>query len=243
MSRPNRPAPGVLIAVLAAALAAGGGLYRAAAQTSIPGPANQPGPPTPAPPGPNPAGPQFTTPTHSLQKSAGEQNEVNQVTAAGADLLAKTPASNLFPGGIRLVPNLRNPVANDPDAVARGLRYFVGLNCVGCHAPNGGGGMGPSLSNRVFKYGSEPAQIFNTIRQGRAQGMPAWATMLPDNVVWDLVAYIRTISRAPKQQWGTTVSPSSPKIEQVPAEYQMTTQPWAHTEPFAHGQKPEGRSQ
>ena len=36
---------------------------------------------------------------------------------------------------------------------------------------------------------------------------------------------------------------TSPKIEQVPAEYQLNTRPWEHTQPFGYGQNPEGRKQ
>jgi cytochrome c oxidase cbb3-type subunit 3 len=117
---------------------------------------------------------------------------------------------------------------------------FVSLNCVGCHAPNGGGGMGPALSERTFIYGREPANIYLSIQQGRPNGMPAWAKMLPANVTWDLVAYIRSISSAPETQWGQTTSrsPQSPTIQQVPAELLTTTTPWAHTEPFGDGRKP-----
>jgi cytochrome c oxidase cbb3-type subunit 3 len=189
------------------------------------------------------APPQFVNPTHSMGKSAAEQNSLEQLTGSSSDLLLKSPVSNLHPGGIKLSPNMPNPVANDPDAANWGMRYFIAMNCVGCHAPNGGGGMGPALSNRVFIYGSSPSQIYLSIVQGRPRGMPSWGTALPDSVVWDLVAYIESISRAPKTEWGTTVSATSPKIEQVPAEYQTSTRPWDHTEPFSYGQNPEGRKQ
>lgn len=216
-------------------------LQTARAQSATPGPSNEAGPPSP--PGAQSSPQQIVNPTHSMAKGAGEENAVEQLTAGGSDLLVKVPISGLHPGGVNTAPALANPVANDPDAVNRGMRYFSLFNCVGCHAPNGGGGMGPSLSNRAFIYGAEPAQIYLSIVQGRPRGMPSWGNRLPDNVVWDLVAYIENISRAPQTEWGQTTSLTSPKIEQVPAEYQMSTQPWAHTEPFGHGQNPESRSQ
>ena len=55
------------------------------------------------------------------------------------------------------------------NAAQRGMKYFVGFNCVGCHAANGGGGMGPALSNGSFKFGSEPAQMYNVIAHGGPQ--------------------------------------------------------------------------
>ena len=102
--------------------------------------------------------------------------------------------------------------------------------------------MGRALSNRFFQYGGEPANIYLTIVQGRPNGMPAWGGVLPEAVIWNLVSYVEQISQAPVTEWGTAISPQSPSIEQVPAEYLKTTDPWAYTEPFSHGQKPEGRS-
>jgi cytochrome c oxidase cbb3-type subunit 3 len=155
-----------------------------------------------------------------------------------AGRLLKTPVSKLIPGNVPIGPGVESPVGDSPQAANRGMQYFVAMNCVGCHAPNAGGGMGPSLSNGTFLYGSEPANIYLSIYQGRPQGMPAWGVMLPDNVIWDLVAYVRSIGKEPAQQWGRTVSRQMPQVEQVPAEYVTTATPWDHTEAFSHGQKP-----
>ena len=65
----------------------------------------------------------------------------------------QVPVSHLFPGAQPDPPQIKNPVQGDPNAEQRGMTYFVNFNCVGCHAPNGGGGMGPALSNNVFIYG------------------------------------------------------------------------------------------
>jgi cytochrome c2 len=120
------------------------------------------------------------------------------------------------------------------------MQAFVSMNCVGCHAPNGGGGMGPALSERQFIYGREPANIYLSIEQGRPKGMPAWGELLPANTIWDLVAYITSISSAPDTGWGETISrsPPSPAIQQVPAELITTATPWRDTEPFGDGRKP-----
>jgi cytochrome c oxidase cbb3-type subunit 3 len=181
-------------------------------------------------------------PTHSLGSQAGNQ-QTEATYASGTRALIETPVSGLFPGGVSTRLKLNNPVANDPAAAQRGMAYFTAFNCIGCHAPNGGGGMGRALSNRFFQYGGDPANIYLTIVQGRPNGMPAWGGVLPDTVIWDLVAYIEQIGKAPAPEWGTTISLQSPSIEQVPAEYLKTTNPWAYTEPFSHGQKPEGRNE
>jgi cytochrome c oxidase cbb3-type subunit III len=149
------------------------------------------------------------------------------------------PVSGLVPGDVHPKIDIKAP-ENDPQAVERGMKYFTAFNCVGCHAANGGGGMGPSLSNNIFIYGGSPGNIYMTLVQGRPRGMPAWGTVLPDNILWDLVAYVRTISNAPSTEWGQTFSKDSPKIEQVPAEFQSTPTPWKFTQPFMKGQQPKG---
>ena len=150
----------------------------------------------------------------------------------------EVPINTFVPGAVSVSPRIQLP-ADDPAAAQRGMKAFNAFNCVGCHMGNGGGGMGPALSRRPFIYGSEPQNIYLTIVQGRPNGMPAWGALLPDAIVWDLVAYIRGISNAPAgKEWGTTVAPGSPAIEQVPVELQATATPWAYTQKFSNGQKP-----
>ena len=43
-------------------------------------------------------------------------------------------------------------------------------------------------------YGGASANIFNTIIEGRPNGMPAFAGKIPPYQVWQLVAYVRSLS-------------------------------------------------
>jgi cytochrome c oxidase cbb3-type subunit 3 len=88
--------------------------------------------------------------------------------------------------------------AGNAVATVEGRRLFVRFNCSGCHGGRGGGGMGPSLRDQDWIYGSSDAQIFDSIAQGRAHGMPAWGTRLPADQIWKLVAYIDAM-RAPNE--------------------------------------------
>src|SRR5690349_20107645 len=98
-----------------------------------------------------------------------------------ASQLFKVPMVNNIPGAVSVQPEIANPVAGDASASERGMRYFVGFNCVGCHAPNGGGGMGPALSDpAAFKYGTNPATLFLVIMHGAPEGMPSWGALLPE---------------------------------------------------------------
>ena len=75
-------------------------------------------------------------------------------------------------------------------APTMGRRLFVTMNCSGCHGGRAGGGMGPSLRDTDWIYGNSDADIFSSIAQGRAHGMPAWGTRLPLDSIWMLVAYV-----------------------------------------------------
>ena len=91
-----------------------------------------------------------------------------------------------------------NPFADDTVALGEGRRFFLAYNCAGCHGDHGGGGMGPSLRDERWLYGSSPAQIARSIADGRAHGMPAWRRMLTDAQVWQLAAYIKSL-RTPQE--------------------------------------------
>ena len=140
----------------------------------------------------------------NLGQNPGAANAINEATPSAPNMLT-VPLVNITPGGVS-VPEIQSPVANDSNAAQRGMKYFISFNCVGCHMANGGGGMGPALSNSFFKFGDKPAQMFNVISHGAPLGMPAWGSVLPDNVIWDIIAYIQSISQAPDKQWGTTVN-------------------------------------
>jgi cytochrome c oxidase cbb3-type subunit 3 len=99
---------------------------------------------------------------------------------------------------------VRDPYAGDASAIASGRQLFVGMNCAGCHSSYGGGAIGPSLRDSLWIYGNQDAQIFSSIAEGRPNGMPAWGGRLPDDVIWRLVAYIKTL--------GTPDEPQKPPV-------------------------------
>lgn len=86
-----------------------------------------------------------------------------------------------------------DPYRANPWGISEGQRWFTWFNCVGCHA-NGGGGMGPPLMDAKWRYGSDPRTIFETIMQGRPNGMPAFRGRITEQQAWQLVAYVRSLS-------------------------------------------------
>jgi cytochrome c oxidase cbb3-type subunit 3 len=100
---------------------------------------------------------------------------------------------------------------NNADAVNTGKRLFQQYNCSGCHS-NGGGGMGPSLMDDEWIYGSRLEQIHQTLVDGRPNGMPSWGNKVPDQQLWQLAAYVRSMS-LPQ----TLAAQTGPTPSQTPA--------------------------
>src|SRR5918911_1297110 len=103
--------------------------------------------------------------------------------------------SQLRPGGTTAPPTPPVPgeYQETADAIHAGQQLFDYYNCTGCHA-HGGGAIGPPLMDEKWIYGSDPAQIFSTIVEGRPNGMPSFRQKIPDAQVWELVAYVRSMS-------------------------------------------------
>jgi cytochrome c oxidase cbb3-type subunit 3 len=116
-----------------------------------------------------------------------------RVDPPSAASTAAVPLSTLQPGEPTPYPFKPNPYEGNAQAMSDGKQLYQAWNCVGCHA-HGGGGMGPALIDDTWIYGSEPEQIFSTIVQGRPNGMPSFRGKIADYQVWQLAAYVRSIS-------------------------------------------------
>jgi len=101
--------------------------------------------------------------------------------------------SPIHPGGSAKPDPVYNEYEENGYAMSEGKTLFSQMNCVGCHS-HGGGGMGVPLMDDTWIYGSKPEQVFATIIEGRPNGMPSFRGKMTDNQVWQLVAYIRSMS-------------------------------------------------
>ncbi len=110
-----------------------------------------------------------------------------------ASALTSVTMSPLQPGAGVVTMTVKHPYDDNAWAVSQGKRLFTWMNCVGCHA-NGGGGMGPPLMDEEWIYGSAPENIFASIVEGRPNGMPAFGNKIVSDQVWQIVAYVRSMS-------------------------------------------------
>ena len=128
------------------------------------------------------------------------------VTAAAAQDMGRRPVPSygraepaptkryLNPGPTApAAPEVENPYAGNPDAIAEGGRLFAWFHCAECHGPAAGGFIGPSLRDPYWRFGGEPASIYQSIWAGRPRGMPTWGDKIPDDQIWKLVAYLQSL--------------------------------------------------
>ena len=88
-----------------------------------------------------------------------------------------------------------NALALDDSAVAAGSQIF-GTQCIACHDAKAQGkvGLGPNLTDQYWIHGGAPTSIHATITNGiAAKGMPAWAPILGEEGVNQVVAYVLTL--------------------------------------------------
>jgi cytochrome c oxidase cbb3-type subunit III len=101
--------------------------------------------------------------------------------------------SELQSGAQAPVMHVKNQYEESAYAISEGKRLYEWFNCVGCHF-HGGGGIGPALMDDVWIYGSAPENVYATIVEGRPNGMPSFRGKIPDDQVWQIVAYVRSMS-------------------------------------------------
>jgi cytochrome c oxidase cbb3-type subunit 3 len=126
----------------------------------------------------------------------GSATAVDPVEVPGDQAMARIPLGP--PPGQPTSPATRveNPYEGDVVAIQQGKALFGAMNCVYCHGAQGSGLIGPPLDGAGWRYGGAPAQIYNSIHDGRPKGMPAWGDRLPPEQIWKLTAYVESLGGA-----------------------------------------------
>ena len=84
-------------------------------------------------------------------------------------------------------------LAGDATAMAAAKRTFT-TTCAACHLQDGGGSIGPNLTDDFWIHGGQPMDIHSTISAGVLdKGMPAWGEALAPEAVLALAAYVTTL--------------------------------------------------
>ena len=65
--------------------------------------------------------------------------------------------------------------------------------CASCHGADAKGGIGPDLTRKQFKYGRSPADLTQTVVEGRPGGMPSFKNDLSHDKIEGLVQYVLSL--------------------------------------------------
>ncbi|HET9161370.1 MAG TPA: cytochrome c [Caulobacteraceae bacterium] len=131
--------------------------------------------------------------------------------------------SELFPGGAPATvvdPHAREYEGNAYH-ISNGQKYYKWFNCNGCHG-NGGGAIGPAFIDPDWRYGGQIQNIYASIIQGRPNGMPSFRDKIPDTQVWEIAAFIRSMSgnanklAAPSRDEAMTSTPPINNVNKTP---------------------------
>lgn len=137
--------------------------------------------------------------------SSGAQPQLTEKQTArsgysdGGDSLRLVAHDENLPAGFPLSGKpleLRNPHEGDKGAIAIGARLFIAYNCLDCHGADGAGAMGPSFQDGRWHFGGSPGAVFESIYQGRPDGMPAWGGRISNDQIWMLTSYVRSLATA-----------------------------------------------
>ncbi|MGO9834762.1 MAG: c-type cytochrome [Polyangiaceae bacterium] len=109
--------------------------------------------------------------------------------AAAAQRAADAERARLSP----ITDDMLVTLARDSSTVAQGKDLFA-TTCAPCHRADGGGNIGPNLTDAYWIHGGKPTDIFRTAFDGvQAKGMPTWGPQLGERRIQNVVAYVLSI--------------------------------------------------
>ncbi|PYR77994.1 MAG: cytochrome C [Acidobacteria bacterium] len=158
-----------------------------------------------------------------LAQAGCERETRHQELPAAANRDVGVRLTSLEPGSPQGNPLVTSPYQNNAWGLSEGKRLYGAFNCTGCHGLAGGGAIGPALMDDKWIYGSQPDQIFSSISQGRPDGMPSFGGHIPTQQIWQLVAYVESMSgqvpqdAAPSRSDAQSVAKPESRIEREPA--------------------------
>ena len=77
---------------------------------------------------------------------------------------------------------------------AEGRTLYFQVGCQGCHGGGGGGGMATSVIDGAWTFGSDDEVLFRLVKgEVPEQTMPTVYSVLEDEEVWKILAFIRSV--------------------------------------------------
>jgi cytochrome c oxidase cbb3-type subunit III len=93
----------------------------------------------------------------------------------------------------------KSPLALNPSAIQAGRKRFV-QNCGACHGSSATGGRAPKLADSPRVHEMPDKRIFNIIQNG-VPGTAMPSNRLPDQQIWEIVLFIRSLNAVANDQF------------------------------------------
>src|SRR3954468_21913181 len=122
-----------------------------------------------------------------------EERNFQGIPPSASSSMPPVRETELQPGPTARGIPVKSPYEENAYGVSQGKTLYNQFNCSGCHF-QGGGGIGPPLMDDEWVYGSRPENIIETIAEGRPNGMPSFGGKINPDQIWQIVAYVRSMS-------------------------------------------------
>jgi cytochrome c oxidase cbb3-type subunit III len=104
----------------------------------------------------------------------------------------------------------------DAAIIAKGKDIYA-INCSPCHKNDGGGGIGPNLTDEYWIHGGDIKNIFATVKNGVPEkGMVSWASVLSPEQLRDVSFFVMSLKGSnPPGAKAPQGTPFTPAVEEV----------------------------
>jgi cytochrome c oxidase cbb3-type subunit 3 len=144
--------------------------------------------------------------TNTLPLSGQEyQNEVASAQEQALKMKASSPVAAIDETSVKFV--------TDAQALADGKQTFMN-NCASCHRQDGGGDIGPNLTDEYWLHGATINEVFKVVRNGvQGTNMIAWEGFISPEKMQNVSSYLLTLQGTnpanPKKPQGELVKPAT----------------------------------
>jgi cytochrome c oxidase cbb3-type subunit III len=137
------------------------------------------------------------------------QNELAEAELVKKNYLATQPKVSIDEGTLTY--------SADAGIIAKGKEIYS-INCSPCHKPDGGGSIGPNLTDAYWIHGGDVKNIYGIIKSGVPEkGMVSWAAVLSPEQIRDVAFFVMSMqgSNPPggKAPQGTMAQPAAPETK------------------------------
>mgnify|MGYP006270131451 CR=1 FL=1 len=152
---------------------------------------------------------------HVFQTAPLQEEEFKMEMAA-----AEEAKEEYLKNAANLVDESNVAVVESDERILAGEAIFQ-RNCAVCHQRDGGGSVGPNLTDEYWIHGNSIGDIFKTIKYGvPAKGMIPWKDQLSAAEMQDVASYVMTLQGTtpanPKEPQGELMLPADAAPEEGP---------------------------